>query len=667
MKTAEESKKLYLDFSGRIIDQLGIQMYQSPVAAIAEIISNSWDADAEEVRVSLPESLSTDAVFVIKDNGNGMTFEDCQGRYLKAGYDTRGGNPIAKSPGKKRPLLGRKGIGKFAGFGIAKIITIKTVSGFTGEKTLFKLNIDKIRSDEYIGKRIELEDVQYFGPDEKRMAEHGTTIILSSLNLSRRPSLEGFARSMSRRFLLTQRVDNFSIFLNNNPIPESEVLENIEFVFPRDYHIDERPDGLALVAGVSGNDFGLEKLSNGREIKWKFVFYKDPIDEEELRGISVFTNKKLAQRPFLFNLVGGLHGQAGIEYLSGQVEADYLDGLQKDLISTERQRINWEDEESIPLLDWGQERIKKLLAIWKKRRMEEKEKIMMDKLSPFSRRIEKLLRSEQKIVTQALKKLASVSKIKTEEFSDIGNAVLTAWEGGRLKDLISELASVEDMSDEKLLEILLEAKVLTALHTAEAVKAKIDTIKGLEQRIKDRELENPLRDFIADSPWLISPEWETFKKELRVTKLLEEAASEARLDDLDDFKGRIDLALSSGGHLLIVEFMKPGVTIDLDHLGRFETYVQFVQMKIESQTASRFHKVTGIIVADGLARKQIVTRKLKNLAGEEMYAMDWHFLLNQAYSKWKDFLDILKERAPEDERLQSISLASNQVATAEHA
>ena len=38
--------KLFLRFHGRIIDSLGIQMYQSPVAAVAELIANAWDADA---------------------------------------------------------------------------------------------------------------------------------------------------------------------------------------------------------------------------------------------------------------------------------------------------------------------------------------------------------------------------------------------------------------------------------------------------------------------------------------------------------------------------------------------------------------------------------------------------------------------------------------------
>lgn len=49
----EPERVLRLNYSGRIIDHLGIQMYQSPVAAIAELVANAWDADADSVEITL--------------------------------------------------------------------------------------------------------------------------------------------------------------------------------------------------------------------------------------------------------------------------------------------------------------------------------------------------------------------------------------------------------------------------------------------------------------------------------------------------------------------------------------------------------------------------------------------------------------------------------------
>src|ERR1035441_1003466 len=139
--------KLKLSFHGQILDHLGIQMYQSPVAAVAELISNSWDADAELVQVTLPSSISNTAVIVITDDGVGMTFEDCEQRYLKVGLNRRL-TPDAHTAEKHRPILGRKGIGKFAGFGIAGAIKIETISKITGEKTAFVMELEQLRQGE---------------------------------------------------------------------------------------------------------------------------------------------------------------------------------------------------------------------------------------------------------------------------------------------------------------------------------------------------------------------------------------------------------------------------------------------------------------------------------------------------------------------------------------
>src|SRR4051812_1265512 len=97
-------KKLHLAFHGRIIDSLGIQMYQSPVAAVAELIANAWDADAPAVEVTLPDHVGDTAELIIKDTGAGMTFADCQAKYLNVGRNRRIEEGDKSAAG--RPLLG---------------------------------------------------------------------------------------------------------------------------------------------------------------------------------------------------------------------------------------------------------------------------------------------------------------------------------------------------------------------------------------------------------------------------------------------------------------------------------------------------------------------------------------------------------------------------------
>ncbi len=642
-------RQLHLTYAGRIIDHLGLQMYQSPVAAIAELIANSWDADAEHVRVTLPTDVSPGALIVVEDDGVGMRFDDCQDHYLNVGRGRRGDDPDERSADKGRQVLGRKGIGKFAGFGIANIIEVDTTSGETGERTVFRMNLEALRGEEYIrleGAPVEL--VRYNPASPAHVASHGTVVRLTQLALRQRPNVEAFARSMARRFLLHQQQADFEITINGVNLPEAFDLTGVEFCFPRDYRPAESPATLRDIDGL----WGVEEL-NGRLIRWRFFFYRDPIDDEELRGISIFANDKLVQRPFFFNLTGGLGGQHGLEYLTGQVEADYLDLLPQDLTAPERQRINWENEDAAPLLDWGQERIKRLLRIWRERRGEERVRQITEKLATFSPRLEKLQFHEAKTVGQALRKLAQVPALSDAQFEELGDGVLTAWEQGRVRELIASIADANELSEQELLQLLIEAQVLTALSLAEAIQTKILTVAGLRQRIRQHELENAVRDYISKSPWLIAPEWETFGVERSVGRIMSDAASGAGFEGAD-WDGRVDLALSSGGHLLIIEFMRPGLRIDWDHIQRFERYVLTIRETVRANTAGPFRDVTGYIVADQLARDSTAGAKLEQLSRDGMYAMDWDTLFGRALHGWRQLLGILAVRTP-DARISELA------------
>ena len=643
---------LYLRFHGRIIDSLGIQMYQRPVAALAELIANCWDADAEHVEVTLPDAIDEQAVIIVQDDGLGMKFKECQDRYLNVGQNRRE-ETGEKSPGG-RPILGRKGIGKFAGFGIADVVCIDTVSKKTGERTAFEMNINELRSDAYVsteGKPITV--VKRYGPKASRKKEHGTIVTLKSLKLSRRPPIDQFRESMARRFLLAQAANKFEVFINDEPLPDSDELAGVEFEFPRDYRPNEKPKGLKL-----DGSWGIEKLDKTTAIRWRVRFTMNPIGQEELRGISVFCRGKLAQAPFFFELSGGLRGQLGQQYLSGQIRADYLDGLPVDVITTERQRINWELDETVDLLDWGQERVKQLLALWKERRAEHKVEIITNRLKPFGKRLGRLPTSERRTVERALKKLGQIEAISDEQFEGLAEALLMAWEGGRLKELIDRVANTEEMNAAQLVSLLTEEQVLSALHIAETVRAKIAIIDNLKERIENKELELAVRDFIAKHPWLISPEWETFRVENSVKHLLAAAAKATGLDKDKDWNKRVDLVLASGEHLLVIEFMRPGLTVDRDHLDRFQYYIDELRNALKGNTGLPFRKASGLLVADNLNKKPSTLDLIERLKQADMECLEWPSLLNRAVGQWREFLDAVRTRAPDDERLRNLTSVS---------
>ena len=649
VETEPGERVLRLNYSGRIIDHLGLQMYQSPVAAVAELVANAWDADTNMVEIELPEAISDVAELVVRDDGHGMSFVECQDRFLNVGYARRGDRSVETSRTKKRRILGRKGIGKFAGFGIAEIVRVDTISS-DGERTVFEMNISKLRSDDYVnpeGKEIDL--ILYEGADAVRKQKHGTTVRLRQLVLSRSLSAEAFARSMARRFLLHQTAANFRIRVNGTPLPEGDELLPVEFSFPGEYRDEERPGDLR----VEGQ-WGIEAVS-GQEIRWRVRFYREPIGEEELRGISVFAGGKMVQAPFFFNLSGGLPGQHGQQYISGQIQADYLDEQEADLIAPERQRVNWDYELAAEIQAWGRGRVKQLLGLWRSRRGEERERHLQAQLAGFAARLGRLGRREQRTVSRAIRQVARIDTLSQSQFEDLGGAILTAWEQGRLHDLIGDMADVEELTADQLVGVLAEAQVLSALSTAEAIKTKLLTVGGLKQRIDQQELENAVRDYISEHPWLVSPKWETYAVETGVKTLLDRGLSESGIDTDSEFCGRVDLALSSGDHLLILEFMRPGLRLDWDHVNRFERYVRIVRSNLEVNTGGLFRRATGYIVADKLNSRADIADKIRSMEAEEMFALDWPTLFANAIGQWRDFLVILAGRNSQDERLQALA------------
>lgn len=649
----DKNQGLRLTFHGRIIDHIGIQMYQSPTASLAEAVSNSWDADATRVEISFDfeSKYKSEWKITVKDNGIGMTMIECQEKFLNVGFNRRklSGEMSAKSSGG-RPLMGRKGIGKFAGFGIARYIDVDTVSKYNNERTVFELDLYTIRKgDSYVS--TDHLDIKTNHPAVEEGHQHGTIITLRDLGLGKRIGVEQFRKSLARRFLINAISDEFDIIVDGIPVSNHADVTNCEMSFPSDLSDEQKKE---REVSIDDEGWGTEIIPGGNEVRWRVLFFEELLNNKELSGITVFAHKKMAQSPFIFNLSGSLVSQAGPEYMSGQVVADWIDEFDEDLISTERRRLNWEHPEMSEFQDWGQNLIKKLLSIWKSKRSEEKMKTLESKVENFLPRL-KQLGPAGRTARTALNKLAGISKLSKSQFQDMGSAILLAVEKGKLLDIIEDISNADEMDDSKLLEILMEAQIITTLHTAEVVYTKLQAINGLQARVEDREIENDLRDFISKHPWLISPGWETYASETSLAKICEEAAKES-FENREDFRQRVDLILSSNSQLLVLEFMRPGLTLDYDHLLRIQAYIGHIRSEIEINSGLGFDKLTAYIIADNLSNRRIVRSQIPLLEKNEIYAMDWKNLILKSKRQWKEFLDHVKLRSPDDPRLRDFSV-----------
>lgn len=101
----------------RTLDMLGRQQIAGIPTAISELFKNAHDAYADKVEVDYYRS---DGLFVLRDDGLGMTEQDFEERWLTLGTESKldgskGLNSPPKDPDKsERPILGEKGIGRLA-------------------------------------------------------------------------------------------------------------------------------------------------------------------------------------------------------------------------------------------------------------------------------------------------------------------------------------------------------------------------------------------------------------------------------------------------------------------------------------------------------------------------------------------------------------------------
>lgn len=114
--------------------------------------------------------------------------------------------------------------------------------------------------------------------------------------------------------------------------------------------------------------------------------------------------------------------------MSGKVKADYVDRHPDDYQSAERQRINWDLEDTLPLLNWGQARVKKLLRLWSNKRGDCLRLDLDEKVARFSECLENLPTHEAKTVKRVLAKLGGIEDLDDDQYEGLSDTTITAWE-----------------------------------------------------------------------------------------------------------------------------------------------------------------------------------------------------------------------------------------------
>jgi len=640
--TETKERQLTMRFSGRLVKHLGLQMYSGAVPAIAELIANAWDATAKNVYINVPlgKSLEHTDKISVRDDGSGISFEECNNHYLVVGRDRRseeGDYSTEFGEVKPRKLMARKGIGKLSGFGIANRIEARTVKD--GLVTHFAMDYDSMTRS---GNFIEEYHPELLGDDGKKVDEpNGTDITLTQLKLTRTINNDAFRESMARRFTVLSD-PQFAVFVNDGKLTKSE--RELQFRYP-----------------LKPNAWSSENITGVGEIKWWIGFEKDPIPDEDARGIVVFTRGKMAQAPWFFGLSGGVWGQHGMQYMTGEVIAEQLDLTDgQDYVATDRASALWEEPLTVAIKEWGQKKIKELLDEWAKQRRTAK--LQRPEVLKYVAYAEKLPEKEKKIFNTFVDKVCSIPQLdKDKEILDelirFGYNALTNY---RFLEVIRQInaASAEDRT--KVFEILSEWDVMEAVMTAQKVKGRVEIIRKFRQMIEDKVPEKPdMQDYIEEHPWLIDPGWDSFKRETSIDKWLNEKFDMPKSKDVGGRTIPDYFCLGDSRTVQVIELKRPGDTAGTEEMDKIRDYVFYVRDRAKKEaSAGRLKKeiVEGLLICGKVADG--TEEHIEMLRTKGIKVWEWHYLLRTAETLHREFLDVVKDRArvksPDDPRIKAL-------------
>lgn len=339
-------KMLEMKFDPNVITHLGIQMYSTLPPVISELISNAYDADATEVKIYLNDKDQEKSI-IIEDNGHGMSFDEINDKFLLIGRNRRKDDQSDKSKSGKRWVIGKKGIGKLAFFGIATQVEISTIQNYL--KTTFLLNWDDIQSQRA---NTGIYHPKILESDISVKQKSGTTIKLTKIKRKTGFSAQDLALSLSKAFHVFDEEDfQVNIFHNQqtDPLLISNSLRYQDF----DCFVKWEAPWVEINLTSEEKDKYEEYL---KKITGCLIASKERTIPEKMRGIALFSRGKLVNEYAFYGLSATSFGYS---YLTGWLNVDFIEDFSEDVISTNRRSLNWETDETKLLEELLQILIKK--------------------------------------------------------------------------------------------------------------------------------------------------------------------------------------------------------------------------------------------------------------------------------------------------------------------
>ncbi len=548
-----------------VLDHLGINLYSNMAAVLTEAVANAWDADATKVEIRVDKGRKT---IEIQDDGIGMTVADMNEKYLRVGYRRRDdGGKFGSITAKGRSVMGRKGLGKLSLFSVAN--TIEVQSAKEGYAHGLMMTVEGIRKSVTKNQSSYIPDQL---PQNNVKISTGTLIRLTEIKRQRLGnSIAALRKRLSRRFSVVGQAHGFEVLIDGIRLSPDDRgdLSVSQFI----WHFGEEKPDLTAVKDLKECEQlpdQLEGWGDGWRVRgWigtaRLPKQLDDDDAGNLNSIVVFARGRL----FHENILGKINdGRLYTKYLTGQIEADFLDtDKEPDIATSDRQRVQEDDPRYVGMMDFLRQQMTQIEKRWTEwRKKHEVEKAKKDNPA-LAKWLAGLPKGYRKSAETLIAKISALPIDKEEDQKLMYKYGIFAFERMKLRGSAEEFAQGFDSTD-ALMKLLADRDSLEASLYRDIVSSRLDAIRDFGKIVDDDDKEKVLQKYLFDHLWLLDPAWERATGSERIEQALktEFKVFAPNLTDTES-KGRLDIRYkTNAGTHIIVELKRAGRKMSLPEL-----------------------------------------------------------------------------------------------------
>ena len=466
------TKSYELNIDPRILELLGPSLYTNIYYVLAELIANAYDADAQNVHISIE-----DERIRIEDDGQGMSYEHGVKQFLNVAAISRSTEDEATTPlGRKK--MGRNGVGKIASLSISDQVTVTTVKD--GDRSGFILS--RVIDDNNQLEAVPEDDIEF-----EYINDHGTSITMDNPKYSLHKTEKAIKKNLLKMFPIVSRDFRIHIHRGGKTLTldsydreiaselgtfmcfgstSSELKQHVPNQFPEaDPPLITSEPAIEIPITMRNNEgtlgeyivkvegwIGTYKTTRNRKLA---------VSDFPDNFISIFANGKIGE----FNILPQV-GQNRVSdvYVVGQLHADILELTElPDIALSNRQGYKSDDPRYISILEHVRtellpkirRRRDQYADLRKKEQEEEKADRQRQKERDLRDSVERFQNEASSKAASSIKSLGSnptesaIRETVRESIDDAGNliGIKSKADAGKKKILISHTWADKDLAD----------------------------------------------------------------------------------------------------------------------------------------------------------------------------------------------------------------------------